>query len=151
MGNMLPKGSTFRWSSNTFYTTADALLSGSATITADLEARGLAVAGAGSGGGAWIPSATHYGANVRLLRPMGDDEARQMVEDAFGNTFTFLGAVTATWEAVSAGVSYVTSTTVADIKTDTKEAAKAALPLASVLTVAILAVAAIVIASKVRT
>lgn len=151
MGNMLPKGATFHFVSNTFYTTAEALRAGAESITADLENRGLSVAGSGSGGGAWLPAATTYGASVRLLKPMGDAEARQLVEDAFGNTFTFFGAVTATWDAISSGAAYVATTTAEDIKTDTKAAAKAALPLASVLTIAILGVAAIVIASKVRT
>lgn len=151
MGTMLPKGSTFHWKSNTFYTTAQALMDGSATITADLANRGLAVGGSGSGGGAWLPSAATYGANVRLTQPMGDAEARQLVEDAFGNTFTFLGAVTATWEAIGQGATFVAVNTAADAKADAQGAARAALPLASVLTIAILGVAAIVIASKVRT
>lgn len=145
-----PAGTTFRWQSKTFYTTADALMSGSQAITDSLGARGLSVAGSGSGGGAWLPSATEYGANVRLLKTMGDAEARQMVEDAFGSTFTFLGAVTASWDAVKSGTTFVATQTVKDAIDDGKAAAKAALPLATVLTVAIIGVAVIVVAVKLK-
>lgn len=147
---MMPQGSTFRWQSKTFFTTADGLMAGSQAITDSLATRGLSVAGSGSGGGAWFPSATEYGANVRLTRAMGDAEARQLVEDAFGSTFTFLGAVTASWEAVKSGTTFVATQTVTDAIDDGKAAAKAALPLASVLTVAIIGVAVIVVAVKLK-
>lgn len=148
MGKLYPKGTGFRWQSNTFYTTADGLMNGSAAITEDLYNRGLAVGGAGSGGGSIFPGAAEYGANITLLQPMGDDEARQLIEDAFANTFTFLSAVTASWDAITSGTREVVGGTVADIKADALAAKSAALPLTSLVVVGILGVAVIVVAMK---
>lgn len=124
-------------------------MKGASAITDRLAGQGIVAAGAGSGGGWLVPWPTNYAANVRLTKPMDDGDARAAIEQAFRDTFTFTAEITQLWENQTGAVRDVTAGTAADLKADTEAALDYTTPLIAAVSVGLVAVAVIYVASKV--